>query len=182
MRIKTQNHRVVAGTAPLRAGRVAKAGSSQGPWLTCSSHTFFSLSYASFRLRSSCSFRTAARALAWAWKGGQSTKLTPERKAWGLPFFPGLKSISIYAYIQTHINLFWLELCVSVYVYRLPRWLSYKGIIVYAGELGLIPGPGRFPWKRKWQPIPVFLLRESHGQRTLAGYSPWGRKESDTTE
>lgn len=121
MRIKTQNHRVVAGTAPLRAGRVAKAGSSQGPWLTCSSHTFFSLSYASFRLRSSCSFRTAARALAWAWKGGQSTKLTPERKAQGLPFFPGLKSISIYAYIQTHINLFWLELCVSVYVYRLPR-------------------------------------------------------------
>ena len=43
MRIKTQNHRAVAGTAPLRAGRVAKAGPSQGPWLTCSSHTFFSV-------------------------------------------------------------------------------------------------------------------------------------------
>ena len=34
----------------------------------------------------------------------------------------------------------------------------------------------------KWQPIPVFLPGESHGQRSLVGYSPWGRKESDTTE
>ena len=37
-------------------------------------------------------------------------------------------------------------------------------------------------WRRKWQPIPVFLPGESHGQRSLAGYSPWGGKESDTTE
>ena len=32
------------------------------------------------------------------------------------------------------------------------------------------------PWRRKWQSIPVFLPRESHGQRSLAVYSPWGRK------
>ena len=38
------------------------------------------------------------------------------------------------------------------------------------------------PWRRKWQPTPVFLLGKSHGQRSLAGYSPWGRKESGTTE
>ena len=38
------------------------------------------------------------------------------------------------------------------------------------------------PWRRKWQPTPVFLLGESHGERSLAGYSPWGRKESDVTE
>ena len=37
-------------------------------------------------------------------------------------------------------------------------------------------------WSRKWPPTPVFLPRESHGQRSLAGYSPWGHKESDTTE
>ena len=37
-------------------------------------------------------------------------------------------------------------------------------------------------WKRKWQPSPVFLPGEFHGQRSLAGYSPWGRKESNTTE
>ena len=33
-----------------------------------------------------------------------------------------------------------------------------------------------------WQPIPVFLPGESHGQRNLVGYSPWGRKESEATE
>ena len=35
---------------------------------------------------------------------------------------------------------------------------------------------------RKWQPSPVLLLGKSHGQRSLVGYSLWGRKESDTTE
>ena len=45
-----------------------------------------------------------------------------------------------------------------------------------AGDLGLTPSLGRSPWRRKWQPTPVFLPRESHGQRSLADYSPWGRK------
>ena len=36
--------------------------------------------------------------------------------------------------------------------------------------------------KRAWQPIPVFLPGEFHGQRSLEGYSPWGRKESEITE
>ena len=40
----------------------------------------------------------------------------------------------------------------------------------------------KIPWKKKWQPTPVFLPGESHGQRSLVGYSPWGHKESDTTE
>ena len=38
------------------------------------------------------------------------------------------------------------------------------------------------PWRRAWQPTPVFLPGEFHGQRSLAGYSPWGCKELDTTE
>ena len=37
-------------------------------------------------------------------------------------------------------------------------------------------------WRRQWQPTPVLLPVKSHGQRSLAGYSPWGRKESDMTE
>ena len=44
------------------------------------------------------------------------------------------------------------------------------------------PWVGKAPWRRKWQPAPVFLAGESHGQRSLEGYSPWGRKDSDTTE
>ena len=37
-------------------------------------------------------------------------------------------------------------------------------------------------WRRKWQPTPIFLPGKFHGQRSLAGYTPWGHKESDTTE
>ena len=39
-------------------------------------------------------------------------------------------------------------------------------------DMGLILGSGRFPWRRAWQPTPVFLPRESYGQRSLTGYSP----------
>ena len=47
---------------------------------------------------------------------------------------------------------------------------------------GLIPGLGRSRAVRKWQPTPVFLPGEFHGQRSLAGYCPWGCKESGMTE
>ena len=47
---------------------------------------------------------------------------------------------------------------------------------------GLIPGVRKIPWSRKWQPAPVFLPGESHGKRSLAGYSLYGHEESDTTE
>ena len=45
---------------------------------------------------------------------------------------------------------------------------------------GFDPGIGKVPQRRKWQPTPVFLPGESQGQRSLAGYSPWGHKESET--
>ena len=44
------------------------------------------------------------------------------------------------------------------------------------------PWVGEGPWRRKWKPTPVFLPRESHGQRSLAGDSPWDHRGSDTTE
>ena len=47
---------------------------------------------------------------------------------------------------------------------------------------GFDPWVWKIPWRRAWQLTPVFLPGESHGQRGLAGYSPWGRKESDRTE
>ena len=50
------------------------------------------------------------------------------------------------------------------------------------GNAGLIPGGGKTPRRRKWQPTPVFLTGKFHGQRSLVGYSPWGRKESDMAE
>ena len=57
-----------------------------------------------------------------------------------------------------------------------------SSLIQDARDAGSILGSGRFPWRRKWQPTSVSLPSESHGQRSLMGYSPRGRKESDTTE
>ena len=44
------------------------------------------------------------------------------------------------------------------------------------------PWVRKIPWRRAQQPTPVLLPGESHGQRSLAGYSPWGGTESDRTE
>ena len=48
--------------------------------------------------------------------------------------------------------------------------------------LGSVPGLGRFPWRREWLPTAVYFPGKSHEQGSLAGYSPWGCKESDMTE
>ena len=44
------------------------------------------------------------------------------------------------------------------------------------------PWVRKIPWRTEWLPTPVFLPGEPNGQRSLMGYSPWGRTESDTTE
>ena len=67
----------------------------------------------------------------------------------------------------------------------LPRWLSDKEPACQCGRCKghrFDPWVGKIPWRRAWQPTPVFLPGECHGQRSLAGYSLWGCKESDTTE
>ena len=55
-------------------------------------------------------------------------------------------------------------------------------ICLQCGRLGFDPWVRKIPWRREWIPTRVFLPGEFHGQRSLAGYSPWGRKESDMTE
>ena len=64
----------------------------------------------------------------------------------------------------------------------LPRALVVKNPLVRAGDItdtGSVPGSERSPGGGHGNPTPVFLPGESHGQRSLAGYSPWGHKESD---
>ena len=61
-------------------------------------------------------------------------------------------------------------------------WWSFSIIRLQCGRPGFNPWVGKIPWRRKWQPTPVFLPGESHGQRSLAGCSPWGLKELDITE
>ena len=61
--------------------------------------------------------------------------------------------------------------------------LDSKGSVCSAGDLGSIPGLERSPGEGNgWLPTPIFLPGEFHEQRSLAGYSPWGCKDLDTTE
>ena len=60
--------------------------------------------------------------------------------------------------------------------------LVVKNLPASSREPDSISLGGKIPWRKKWQPTPVFLPGKSHGQRSLVGYSPWGRRELDRTE
>ena len=60
----------------------------------------------------------------------------------------------------------------------LRRW----NICLQCGRPGFDPWVGNISWRRTWKPTPVLLPRQFHGWRSLVGYSPWDRKESDMTE
>ena len=75
-----------------------------------------------------------------------------------------------------------LELCVNIINRGLPGWRSGRESVYWYRRHRVDSWVGKISRRRKWQPTPVFLPGESHGQKSLAGYSPWGRKESDTTE
>ena len=62
--------------------------------------------------------------------------------------------------------------CIAQFVKNLPT--------VQETQIG--PWVEKIPWRREWLPASVFLPREFHRQRSLAVYSPWDHKESDTTE
>ena len=63
----------------------------------------------------------------------------------------------------------------------LPLWLSGNESACQCRRGGFDPWIGKIPQRRKWQPTPAFLPGKSQGRRSLAGYSPRGHKESDTT-
>ena len=61
-------------------------------------------------------------------------------------------------------------------------WLRRWSVCLQCGRPKFESWVGKIPWRRKWQSTPVLLPGKSHGQKSLVGYSPWGCKESDTTE
>ena len=63
-----------------------------------------------------------------------------------------------------------------------PGHSDSKSVCLQCGRPRFGPWVGKILWRRKWQPTEVLSPGKSHGQRSLVGYSPWGRKESDTTE
>ena len=66
--------------------------------------------------------------------------------------------------------------------FGLPWWLCGKESARNEARPRFNPWVEKIPWRSKWQPTSVFLPGESHGQRNLEVYSPWGHKESDMTE
>ena len=119
----------------------------------------------------------------------------------GLPFpssgrlpNPGIKPGSLHSrQMLYHLSLpkysnktiEWLCLCLVGFFkvmvrwrMGLPRWLRGKESSWHRFN----PWLGKIPWRRKWKLTPVFLPEKYRGQRSLVGYSPWGRKESDTTD
>ena len=62
-----------------------------------------------------------------------------------------------------------------IWTFPVAQWWR---ILLKCRRLGFDPSVGKIPWRREWHPTPVFLPGEAHGQRSLAGYSPWGCKRA----
>ena len=102
-------------------------------------------------------------------------------------FLSGLSSMSVDCRGQelrlaTILESHWDQRSLEITLFKpspgLPCWLSGKESACQCRRPGFDPWVGKIPWRRKWQPTPVFLPGESHGQRRLAGYSPWGCKRA----
>ena len=84
--------------------------------------------------------------------------------------------IDWFSYVA-HIFSFWDKSHMVIDFY--PRFMLTWSLVaqrLQCGRPGFDPWVGKIPWRRKWQPTPVFLPGKSHGLRLLVGYSPWGRR------
>ena len=85
-------------------------------------------------------------------------------------------SMCIYKLIVLNDVIFYF---IFIQVVRFPRWLSGKESACQCRRWRFDFCVGRVLWRRKWQPTSVYLPVKSHGQRSLAGCSPWGHEELD---
>ena len=70
----------------------------------------------------------------------------------------------------------------NLLIIQLPWWFRQLRVSLQCKRPEFDPWVEKIPWRKKWQTTPVFLPGKCHGQRSLAGYSPWGHKELDMTE
>ena len=80
-------------------------------------------------------------------------------------------------FIMNPFSLFFSN-CSKIYI-GLPDDTAVKNPPANAGDVGSTPGSGKSPGGGSGKPTPIFLPGKPHGQRSLAGYSPWGHRELD---
>ena len=101
---------------------------------------------------------------------------------------PAFPAICFHSYLIWGLNLYCIQcflFMIMHFFHRAFRWRRGKESACQCRRLKrgrFNPWVGKLPWRRAWQLTPVFLPGVFHGQRNLAGYSPWGCKEMDTTE
>ena len=123
--------------------------------------------------------------LSWSWRAPSVTLGTPQTV--GLSSLPGPSNRNR---LTGHMPGFWFNHFQALVLWKVPQGSSLlahmvKSLSASAGDIkrhNFNPWVGKIPWRRKLQPIPIFLPGDSHGQRSLAGCHPWGHKESDMTK
>ena len=93
------------------------------------------------------------------------------------PFNCALRSFHLIFNWKQSIRNVMTRVCWEQVVSKFPGGARGKEPTSQCMRCAFNPWFGKIPWKRQWQPIPMFLPGESHGQRSLAGSSPWRHKE-----
>ena len=87
--------------------------------------------------------------------------------------------------MKSFLSAYLINIFITCSVLNFPGGTSGKNPPASAGRekrLRFDSWVGKIPWRRAWQPTPVFLPGASHGQRSLVGYRPQGLKESEMTK
>ena len=136
----------------------------------------------------------AAGKVGWAVPSSSWASVSSSVSSWEQEPFPSHPSSSTRKSFSSELHRIWE--CREWLGLLLPFYFDFLNLLFYiggfpggsdgkestcnAGDLGLIIGSGRFPWRREWLPTPVFLPGEFQGQRSLAGYTVHGVAKSQT--
>ena len=120
----------------------------------------------------------------------ETIRFQVERKMDFTTFYFERRQVSCFQYLLSVLNLQYGDRILQFHsILRIANRVEETSLVAHdknpicqCRRCRFDPWVGKIPCRRKWQCTPVFLPGESHGQRRLAGYSPWGCKESNTTQ
>ena len=124
---------------------------------------------------------------AWISQRAEQTEVRTQKSgiqemSWPSPTEEGTAQTESSRNLQETLKMLATYLCMCETKLGLPKWLRGKEPACQCRRCRVHPWVGKIPWSRKWESTPVFLPGRLHGQRSLAGCSPRGCKESGTNE